>query len=169
MGEAKNRLDALGPTRRLRVERADLMNLITHFVQPDDRGKLQVVGDRMKRRAVNSAMDQLGVLAVWRKARKGAGSLTPEVIESIPLVAIRPLSVDAIQTIQGMLAGPLDIRDSLNLADFEDMLDDALAGLFDPGEDPAPPADETTAPPVDEFKAAAEAPQALVDELPVAG
>lgn len=164
MGEAKNRLDSLGPTRRLRIERADLFNLITNFIQPGQDGKPRMVGDRVKRRPFNSAMGQLGVLDVWRRARAGSGTLDRDVIAATPEVQFKDVSVDAIRTLQEVLGVQLDVRDSLNLADFEDMLDGALAGTYDPEEPPAPAL--TSVPPETDPAPAPEDPTPPPDEAP---
>lgn len=134
MGEAKNRLDILGPSRTLRVERTDLINLINYLMTPNDKGKARFAGDRMKRRSITSAMQQIGVLSIWRLAKKTNGAIPAEVIaRDVPEVAIREVSVDAIRTIQGLMTDDLDMRDALNFSDFEDMLEEAIAGTFDPG------------------------------------
>lgn len=146
MGEAKNRLEALGSTRRLRLDRLDLVTLVNFLTLPDTQGgKALPSGDRIKRRAINNAFDDFGALELWRVARKNLGPEQTEAIsKEIPELTVKEVEVESIRTIQDLLQKALDSRgtvgDALNFGEFEDMLEDALAGTFDAGELTAVPA-----------------------------
>jgi hypothetical protein len=129
MGEAKRRED-LGPTRQIRFEGYELMDVITFLVPqypPDDpraTAAQKKIGRDM-RRPLRSALEQLGILDIWHIARKRA--LQPGELKAAKVCT---LTVDAINTLLTLFNVEMDYRDTLNVGEIEDRLEDAKAGIY---------------------------------------
>lgn len=171
MGEAKRR-EQLGTTRQVHFTRWELLDVINFLVPlapqpgqpppPAPKKKL----DRDGRRALRSALDQLGIRELWYKAKSG-----PIMPGEVPEWQVREVTVDAINVLLGTFKAELDdhgdYRDLMNIGEIEDRLEDAKSGDYvlppepkpakPPGEQafaepavevpaPAPPADEQAAP-----------------------
>jgi hypothetical protein len=135
MGEAKRR-EQLGPTRSVRVSKYELTDLVNFVAGPPGEQGPKI--DQVARRRLRSALRQVGALEMWDLARRGL--LTPDYIAKIPETTVKVLTVDAINELLSKIA-LMDNRTSLNLGDFEERLEDAKRGSYDPDED-APPAGE---------------------------
>lgn len=137
MGEAKRR-ENLGLTRRIFLENYELTDLIVFLVGDPNRPAANPKKmDRDKRRALRSALDQFGILDLWRDARRGGGAIRPELM---PAAKTREVSVDAINTLLTHLKDEMDARDMMNIGEIEDRLEDAKDGLYEPPPDPPAPA-----------------------------
>lgn len=134
MGEAKRRED-LGPTRKIRVSKEELADLVNYLAGPPDHEGKKI--DRDARRAMRSALEQIGVLDLWRRARKGP--MTKADQDLLPNGQIRELTVDAISTLLANLKD-MDVRTALNLGDLEERLEDARAGTYVIDDDQTTPA-----------------------------
>lgn len=145
MGEAKRRQDELGLTRKIRFMRHELMDIIAFLVPqygPDDpRATVpQKKINRDARRPLRQALDQLKVLDIWHRARKG-----PVQSAEIPDTRVCELTVEAINTLLSLFNVDMDYRDMLNIGEIEDRLEDAKAGIYVMPEEPAPPAPPASA------------------------
>lgn len=135
MGEARRKLEVLGTTRKLPLARGDMVTLLSLLLAPDEAGKPLTFGSRKERRSAMSALDQFGILETWQDAQEELsekkGSVTiAELGKKFAEKETREVSVDAIQWMLNTLDRPMNIRDSLAVAYFEDMLEKAMAGTL---------------------------------------
>ena len=131
MGEAKRR-EMLGLTRQIVVTRSDLFYLLEILMTPGQNGKLKEPGDKTKRKAFMSAMRQVGLAKVWKFVQQSETPVTTErqLEKAFPDSEVREITVDALRVLQEQFVDTMNVRAVLNLADFEEMLDQALDGTF---------------------------------------
>lgn len=147
MGEAKRRQDELGLTRKILFTRYELMDVIAFLVPqypPDDPRATapQKKINRDMRRPLREALRQLKVLDIWHQARKG-----PIMPQQIPDKRVCELTVDAINTLLTLFNVEMDYRDTLNIGEIEDRLEDAKSGEYVlPPEEPTTPEVSAAAP-----------------------
>lgn len=134
MGEAKKKLETLGPTRKLPLTRLDLVNLLGILMAPDENGKPLTFKSRQERRQAASALEQFGILERWQDTQEEMAEdpkkqfTIAELGKGLPEHQVKDVTVDAITWLTHTLDRPMAIRDTMSIAYFEKMLDDAIAG-----------------------------------------
>lgn len=141
MGEAKRR-ENLGLTRTIAVTRTDLFHMLEILMTPGQNGQLKVPGDKTKRKAFTSAMKQLGLMAVWKVVQKSDTPVnSASQLDKIPESDLREITVDALRVVQEQFVDTMNVRAVLNLADFEEMIEDAIEGRYEIPEELIPAKD----------------------------
>jgi len=127
MGEAKRRAD-LGPTRKIRVTRAELTELVNYLLRPGDDGKPRKTENRGERKSLKRALRQTGALVIWDLVLD-KGAAPPEAIKTaVPETAVATVTVETIDYILATLKD-MSISAGLTLVDLEEKLEDAKAGI----------------------------------------
>ena len=133
MGEAKNRRDTLGLTRKLLITRRDLYHFLEVVLAPLPDGRPNRAGERVQRRAFLEALDQLGLMKVWERMQlvEPDKGLSLSDLSDVPENEVREMTVESLRIVQKHLGENITVRAALNLQDFDEMVEAAIDGKYE--------------------------------------
>ena len=132
MGEAKRRAE-LGPTRRIRVSRIEVVEFINYLLRPDEQGRPRksIKGER---KSLKRAVKQIGAKPLWDLVKLGKRVEESEIEAVVPEEQVTEITVETIDFVLQYIA-ETDVRSGLVLVDLEEKLEEAKAGIGLVGED----------------------------------